>query len=38
MYIENSRGPRTDPCSTPYFTVVMQIKSCNVVNIVMHYF
>ncbi len=20
MYIENSRGPRTDPCGTPYFT------------------
>ncbi len=19
MYIENSRGPRTDPCGTPYF-------------------
>ncbi len=21
MYNENSRGPRTDPCGTPYFTV-----------------
>ncbi len=20
MYIENGRGPRTDPCGTPYFT------------------
>ncbi len=20
MYIENSRGHRTDPCGTPYFT------------------
>ncbi len=20
MYNENSRGPRTDPCGTPYFT------------------
>ncbi len=20
MYIENSRGPRTDPCGNPYFT------------------
>ncbi len=21
MYIENSRGPMTDPCGTPHFTV-----------------
>ncbi len=21
IYIENKRGPRTDPCGTPYFTV-----------------
>ncbi len=20
MYIENSKGPRTDPCGTPFFT------------------
>ncbi len=25
MYNENSRGPRTDPCGTPYFTV----DNCN---------
>ncbi len=27
MYIENSRGPRTDPCGTPYFTRAVVLES-----------
>ncbi len=25
MYNENNRGPRTDPCGTPYFTVIIEM-------------
>ncbi len=25
MYIENSRGLKTEPCGTPYFTVLIEM-------------
>ncbi len=40
MYIGHSRGPRTDPCVTPYFTGqvlgVMHYKS-NVITVVYYF-